>query len=76
MRTSLKISQNYALDLEILTPWKNIVSGITPFSADFDICYDKAFDHTPSITFFLVVANIKIIDFSIYNINHKEDYDL
>lgn len=66
-----KIGSNYGWELDLvskLRPWSD---GITAFNLNVE--YDKYMcDHKPSFEIVLVVFNIKIVEFTIYNIWHVE----
>jgi hypothetical protein len=66
---SKKISKNYVFEISGLHKIRLLKDGVS--GINFDINWDRyKADHNPKFTVMLTVLNFKIIEISIYNVNH------
>lgn len=68
----MKISENYAIDLQILTKIRKYKDGVSvqPFSIHWDRYKG---DHNPQLRISCVMFNYCIFELNIYNIHHVEE---
>ena len=63
----------YAWECSFVTKIRDFSDGVA--FLDFAIDFDKFIgDHNPQFKINLVVMNINIIDFTVYNINHVDEW--
>lgn len=71
---SFKLSKNYAVELGFLRKVSYFNEQVTFCYFDSGIYYSKG-DHNPRFSTELILFNILIFEFSIYNINHVDNTD-
>jgi len=68
----LRLSKNYAIDWSFLRKIRNFSDGISFFEFNCNLDLYKS-DHNPKINIHLMLINIMIFEFEIYNVNHVEE---
>jgi len=69
---SIKLSKNYALDVNFLHIHRYLSDGLSIF--EFNINSDwYVGDHNPQGTMRLVMLNVVLFELQIYNVNHVKD---
>jgi hypothetical protein len=68
-----KITKEMAWELSGMSIWMRHGFSFFDLRCEFQK-RSEYMDHTPNFNFFLVLLNIKLIDFSIYSIYHVEDW--
>ena len=68
---SIKINSNYALDVYGLYRCRYIKDGLTVFNLSTQSDWYHG-DHNPQFSIQLMIFNIMVLDFRIYNIHHVE----
>ena len=67
-----KIGKNYSWEFDILRMYRKFKDGISFF--ELNINWDKFVgDHNPQFTLIFILLNLKIFEFTIYNVWHTED---
>lgn len=66
-----KISKNYAWEYSFFHLIRGLSDGITWFNLSIDSSWYKG-DHNPQFSIELILLNLMIFEFRIYNINHSE----
>lgn len=72
---SFKLSKNYAVELGLLRKVSYFKEQVTFCDFDCGVFYSKS-DHNPKFVTELILFNILIFEFSIYNINHVDFSDM
>ncbi len=68
-----KLTQKFAIDIACFYNHRSFEDGIS--FVEFDISWDKYLsDHKPSFQIRFALFNFTILDFTIYNVNHVEQY--
>lgn len=65
----IKITKNFALDLNLLYFFRNFSDGIDWFKFEINSDWFKG-DHNPQFSMCLIILNLMLFDFQIYNIHH------
>ena len=65
------LGKNYAFEISGLHKICDLDTSLNLFNFD-TACHFKG-DHTPSFHIMLIIFNIKIFEFNIYNVHHEED---
>lgn len=68
---NLRLSENYAVDLLLFHKVRNYSDGINYFSIDIVSDFYKG-DHNPKFRLILIILNVTVFEFEVYNINHEE----
>jgi len=63
------LSKNYALEIDLFR-WMKPFGSVSIFIFNCDLHYKKNFDHCPKFEIILIIMQLKIIEFNIYNKNH------
>lgn len=63
------LSKNYDLELTVLNPIRKLSDGVTFYSFVIDSDWYQG-DHNPQFSIRLIILNVMILEFMIYNINH------
>ena len=69
---SFKITKNFALELNVLYLTRKYSDGITWFQFSVESDWYKG-DHNPQFGIQLIVLNITLFEFRVYNIHHIEE---
>jgi hypothetical protein len=69
---SFKISKNYSCDINLFYRYRDVKDGIS--FIDGTISWDRYIDdHCPKFEMRFGILNFWLLDFSIYNVNHKRE---
>jgi hypothetical protein len=68
----LKITRDFAFELNFLTFIRRFSDGVDWFHLEIKSDWYKG-DHNPQFGIHLIILNITIFEFRIYNVNHVED---
>lgn len=63
------LSKNYAMELTLFRIIRKFSDGLTFCSFIIDSDWYRG-DHNPQVSFRLIVLNVMLIEFMVYNINH------
>jgi hypothetical protein len=66
-----KLSDNYGIEIELFKLFK--FSSFQLFSLNCDFSLSEKLSHCPYFFFILTLLNVKIIEFSIYSLDHKKN---
>jgi hypothetical protein len=69
---NFRISENYAVELSLLHPIRNISDGLTLLELKVNADWYKG-DHNPKHEIEFVFLNVMLLEFRIYNVNHEEE---
>jgi hypothetical protein len=69
---SLKITENYAFEADVLRKIRSFRDGISFLEFDCNADFYQG-DHSPRSRIMLTIFNLKIFEFEIYNLNHVDE---
>lgn len=72
---SFSLSKNYAVEFSFFRKVSDFNDQVTICDFDCGIYYSKA-DHNPKFSTELILFNVLIFEFSIYNINHIDSSEV
>jgi len=70
-----RISKNFAFEINFLTFIRDFKDGVNWISLNITSDWYKG-DHNPQFGIHLVILNITIVEFRVYNVNHVKEEDI
>lgn len=68
----MKLSKDYAVDFDGLYKYRAFRDGVSFFEFEVDLSYYRG-DHNPQFRVSLVVLNVMVFDFCVYNMSHVSE---